>query len=347
MTISTHAPHIQLQSFFNSPDSSIISRAKFPSFRSLSSSGRKFAYWQSLYLHCIPPADETKASQTYDPDICKRERSFCLGLSPSKMSGYYYPPHAPPDEEEEFDFTQPYPIQGTQPQQAYQNYDGQPIAPILSQRQIYHEPQQLYQPPQQYQQQFGYQLNQAQPWITPTVPSNYPYDPQTLTPFPRYSEPPTVAPEMTASPSRTCAGYLSPDEPERSRARRSTSFASNASSVSQSDVSRSTSPNASEMARWGFRNENGTWSCAYPGCASRSTFNRGCDLRKHYKRHTKSLFCRYEGCPQATEGGFSSKKDRARHEAKHNPNISCEWEGCDRLFSRADNMVSKNDRFLV
>jgi hypothetical protein len=94
------------------------------------------------------------------------------------------------------------------------------------------------------------------------------------------------------------------------------------------------------MAKWGVRNANGTWSCAYPSCSSRSTFNRGCDLRKHYKRHTKSLFCRHEGCPQATEGGFSSKKDRARHEAKHDPKIVCEWEGCDRLFSRVDNMVS-------
>jgi hypothetical protein len=64
-------------------------------------------------------------------------------------------------------------------------------------------------------------------------------------------------------------------------------------------------------------------------------------LRKHYRRHSKHLFCRYEGCPQATEGGFSSKKDRARHEQKHDPNILCEWEGCDRLFSRVDNMVSK------
>ena len=91
----------------------------------------------------------------------------------------------------------------------------------------------------------------------------------------------------------------------------------------------------------GFKNSNGSWSCGYPGCSSKSTFNRGCDLRKHYKRHSKSLFCRHEGCPQATAGGFSSKKDRARHEAKHNPNIVCEWEGCNRLFSRVDNMVRR------
>ena len=97
------------------------------------------------------------------------------------------------------------------------------------------------------------------------------------------------------------------------------------------------------VAFQGNKNDNGSWNCAYPGCASKSTFNRGCDLRKHYKRHTKTLFCRQEGCPQATAGGFSSKKDRARHEAKHNPDIACEWKGCDRLFSRTDNMVSFAD----
>jgi hypothetical protein len=97
------------------------------------------------------------------------------------------------------------------------------------------------------------------------------------------------------------------------------------------------------------------WRCAYPGCTSRATFTRGCDLRKHYNRHSKHLFCRVDGCPQSQAaaaarsadgtltGGFSSKKDRARHEAKHNPGIKCEWKGpqgeeCGRLFSRMDNM---------
>lgn len=111
------------------------------------------------------------------------------------------------------------------------------------------------------------------------------------------------------------------------------------------------------------------WRCAYPNCTSRAVFTRGCDLRKHYNRHSKHLFCRVEGCPQseaaciaaaqqqaiqagaeptdpsklAVTGGFSSKKDRARHEAKHNPGIKCEWRGpngeeCGRVFSRMDNM---------
>ena len=94
------------------------------------------------------------------------------------------------------------------------------------------------------------------------------------------------------------------------------------------------------MSQFGYLNAHGTWNCNYPGCTSRAVFTRGCDLRKHHKRHTKSFFCRYPGCSQSTGGGFSSKKDLARHEAKHNPGVVCEWDGCDRIFSRVDNMVS-------
>ncbi|KAF1950271.1 hypothetical protein CC80DRAFT_483000 [Byssothecium circinans] len=103
-------------------------------------------------------------------------------------------------------------------------------------------------------------------------------------------------------------------------------------------MSRSISPSSPDLRNYGYSNKNGTWSCAYPGCTSRAVFTRGCDLRKHHKRHTKSFFCRHEGCPQATGGGFSSKKDLARHEAKHNPGVLCDWDGCDRVFSRVDNM---------
>ncbi|RAH58260.1 hypothetical protein BO85DRAFT_468027 [Aspergillus piperis CBS 112811] len=93
-----------------------------------------------------------------------------------------------------------------------------------------------------------------------------------------------------------------------------------------------------DLNNYGIQNPDGTWRCAYPGCSSHAVFRRGCDLRKHYNRHRKHLFCRYEGCPQAVRGGFSSKKDRDRHEAKHNPEIPCEWDGCQRVFSRVDNM---------
>ncbi|KAI9724801.1 MAG: hypothetical protein M1812_000077 [Candelaria pacifica] len=101
----------------------------------------------------------------------------------------------------------------------------------------------------------------------------------------------------------------------------------------------SDSPDPSDLQNYGSPNGDGTWSCAYPGCANRSGgFTRGCDLRKHYRRHSKYIFCRHEECPQSTEGGFSSKKDRDRHEAKHNPGVLCEWDGCERIFSRVDNM---------
>ena len=102
-------------------------------------------------------------------------------------------------------------------------------------------------------------------------------------------------------------------------------------------LSRSSSP--ADLQSYGYMNADGkTWRCAFPGCTSTSQFARGCDLRKHYWRHNKTFFCRWEGCPKATEGGYSSKKDRTRHEAKHDPGVHCEWADCDRIFSRVDNM---------
>lgn len=298
------------------------------------------------------------------------------------MSGYYYSQQTTPSEEDEFDFTQPYQPRlssNVQQQPIYHPYTGQVFSPTLPQGPTYGDPQQYYQQSQQYAQQPQYQQPQQQypgytqatqyqpqynytgaapsPFITPTVPSNYPYHTQhqNVTPFPAYSEAAGQTPRLSsAGPSGTPAGYLSPDEASlRARTSRATSFASSthsstttsagpsgSRSYSHSDVStRSVSPLASELHRWGYQNSDGSWRCRHPGCTSKSTFSRGCDLRKHYKRHTKSLFCRVEGCPQATEGGFSSKKDRARHEAKHNPGVVCEWEGCERLFSRVDNMV--------
>ena len=106
-----------------------------------------------------------------------------------------------------------------------------------------------------------------------------------------------------------------------------------------SNTSGSSSPKPADLDDYGFLNDDQrTWRCAYPSCASKAVFSRPCDLRKHFNRHSKSFFCRHDGCPQATEGGFSSKKDRARHEASHNPGVTCEWEGCERVFSRVDNM---------
>ncbi|PNS21994.1 hypothetical protein CAC42_592 [Sphaceloma murrayae] len=201
--------------------------------------------------------------------------------------------------------------------------------------------QQPYLPPaQQYP---GYSTPMAGPssgytYYDQSLPNYSAVPSSSHAPFPDYDQSMRQVLPPTSSPQ-----FLQPSEPAGAdrRVSRSTSLASNASSVTyqaHGDYSRSTSPSAQEMANWGYRNETGTWSCAFPGCSSKSTFQRGCDLRKHYRRHTKTLFCRQAGCPQATEGGFSSKKDRARHEAKHNPQIHCEWPGCDRLFSRVDNM---------
>ena len=107
-----------------------------------------------------------------------------------------------------------------------------------------------------------------------------------------------------------------------------------------SQPSRSSSPgNPADLQNFGYPLSDGrSWRCAYPGCTSQAVFTRGCDLRKHFRRHTKSLFCRFEGCSQTAQPGFSSKKDRDRHEAKHAPGVSCEWQGCERVFSRVDNM---------
>lgn len=81
--------------------------------------------------------------------------------------------------------------------------------------------------------------------------------------------------------------------------------------------SRSASPNPADLHNFGYPLPDGKrWRCAYPNCSSQARFTRGCDLRKHYRRHTKTLFCRHEECPQSREGGFSSRKDRDRHESK-------------------------------
>ena len=78
--------------------------------------------------------------------------------------------------------------------------------------------------------------------------------------------------------------------------------------------SRSVSPNPADLHNFGILLADGkSWKCAFPDCTSQARFTRGCDLRKHYRRHKKSLFCRHDDCPQSKVGGFSSKKDRDRH----------------------------------
>jgi hypothetical protein len=173
---------------------------------------------------------------------------------------------------------------------------------------------------------------------TPTWPESYPYQPV----FMDYKE----LPQQHFGIVRSSPALLpSIEHPHLSRpVSRAPSFRSDTSSswmsCPRSNPSRSSSPNVGEMSKYGAPSKDGTWRCTFPGCTSKSVFRRGCDLRKHYRRHTKTLFCRHVGCRSASEGGFSSEKDRARHEAKHDPKIVCEWAGCSRVFSRVDNMVS-------
>lgn len=85
-----------------------------------------------------------------------------------------------------------------------------------------------------------------------------------------------------------------------------------------SDASRPPSPLPSDPGNYGILLPDGrSWRCKYPGCNSEARFTRGCDLRKHYKRHTKSLFCRYDSCEH--QGGFSSNKDRVSNSTPHVP----------------------------
>ena len=161
-----------------------------------------------------------------------------------------------------------------------------------------------------------------------------------------------VAPTALQLPmTGATSNYLSTEQQLRSIPTQSgpisaTSSPSLAFSFRVSDLSRSASPIPNMPTAYGFRGPDNSWSCAWPGCTSRARFTRACDLRKHYNRHSKTLFCRHNGCPQSREAGFSNKKDRARHETKHNPRIKCKWEGCGRLFGRLDNMVGFHQHHL-
>lgn len=188
----------------------------------------------------------------------------------------------------------------------------------------------------------------TQPHYRPVMNSPYPphspwiSQPQHMPAVSAYSYPPFSS--MTAGPVLAPNTGLLPQSfgPRMSRSHSASSSAGlglPSSAPSERTPARSLSPSSPDLRAYGFPNKNGTWSCAYPGCTSRALFTRGCDLRKHHKRHSKNFFCRHSECPQSTGGGFSSKKDLARHEAKHNPGVLCDWNGCDRVFSRVDNMV--------
>lgn len=194
----------------------------------------------------------------------------------------------------------------------------------FTQQIFYEEPQSLYPPTQA-------------TWASPPVMHQSP-----LPTYTSSAQSYDYVQPMTSQVSTYAQPSLGNSAPRRARAQsfQSVDDSGTGGEEDEDTFSRSSSPGQADLSAYGYLNEQGTWSCAYPGCTSRAVFTRGCDLRKHHKRHTKSFFCRYPSCSQSTGGGFSSKKDLARHEAKHNPGVMCEWEGCDRIFSRVDNMVS-------
>ncbi|KAK5130822.1 hypothetical protein LTR08_001656 [Meristemomyces frigidus] len=259
------------------------------------------------------------------------------------MSGYQNPPFDASTEDEQLRLGQDQSPLATQAWYSYAPFAASEQDPLY-----FAHPQQLYQPTPQSLQPYSFPADHQAAWAAfPAAASDYQPPPQT--PIPHHPYRTLMVDHRRSLPVSSLAsaptGFLSPEEAQRTRPSRATSLTSNTSSahsVAHSDILRSTSPHGSkvaEMTRWGNQNPDTTWSCAHPTCASKSTFTRACDIRKHFTRHTKTLFCRCEGCPQAVAGaGYSSKKDRARHEAKHNPDVVCEWCGCGRLFSRVDNM---------
>lgn len=171
------------------------------------------------------------------------------------MSGYYYPPHQSPQEEQELELGEGFLTSTRQPFGEYQPFTAVPNMPLAGQQPFYFdEPQQLYQQTAQIPLPAGLPLGQPSAWVTPTVPSNYDPQQHNMASFPHYSETFNIGHDIPlAGPSRTSTGYLSPDYQERTRPSRATSLTSNASSapsISYSDISRSASPNASEMAKW-------------------------------------------------------------------------------------------------
>ncbi|KAJ5718937.1 uncharacterized protein N7483_010019 [Penicillium malachiteum] len=188
-------------------------------------------------------------------------------------------------------------------------------------------------------------LHQLPSYPTPTPEMN-----QQPSPYHPLNDTMTTTPEawfnlhITEMPTTHGTGYLSPPLVPAMSLRSPSLMRSSPTPTTISDFDGRGQPssppnlNPADLSRYGIPTSDGAWRCAHPGCTSQAVFRRGCDLRKHFNRHRKHLFCRHEGCPQSRQGGFSSKKDRARHEAKHNPGIVCEWDGCGRVFSRVDNM---------
>ena len=168
-------------------------------------------------------------------------------------------------------------------------------------------------------------------------------------------------------PSHNVEPYLSPHFDATLSPNLSTG---NVTPASPPSSTRSGSPNSTTgLDEYGIPQGDGTWRCAYSGCRSPVSFARPCDLRKHFHRHARRWFCRYDGCDRSETGalatakaererglglgrgsgtepnsavatgvGYGTRKDRDRHERTHDPCIACPAPGCSRTFARADNM---------
>jgi hypothetical protein len=162
------------------------------------------------------------------------------------------------------------------------------------------------------------------PWSSQSSPMALPQ--VTAYSYPSYTSmapAPSLAPETSLLPH----GYGG-SRPSRSHSASSSvglGLSSNAPSErSPPSLSRSLSPTSPDLRAYGFPNKNGTWNCSYPGCTSRAVFTRGCDLRKHHKRHTKSFFCRH----MVTQIVHSLKVEVSRvrrilHDTKRNTTLEC------------------------
>ena len=79
--------------------------------------------------------------------------------------------------------------------------------------------------------------------------------------------------------------------------------------------SESESPDPTDLEKLGTLLSDGrTWRCAYPGCTSQARFARGCDLRKHHRRHTRSHSSRHEKSQSQllAQKGVKAGQDRYR-----------------------------------
>lgn len=168
----------------------------------------------------------------------------------------------------------------------------------------------------------------------PGLPSCSPYPPAKSANLPTTSSSTAKQHPMFTIDTAVGADIVSSEAPATRRL--------SASISSKSSPEAAATPNSEATEEWkpddlfdiGYVDCYGDWRCRFEGCKSTKTYERACDLRKHYKGHVRRYFCEEDGCKWATIG-FSSKKDMDRHSNTHSPKFRCPALECDRTFSRA------------